>query len=132
MREEPSGRAAEPPIDKAELAWVRGHLDVLRRTAAGEEILYWHLGSAVAVGLAAQIAGYLLRPSPVTEPLGLLADLLYVFGLSLWTGVVVTIFVQVLPERKRREISRALVRYEQALREQDEPDAGAAGGGRDD
>ena len=58
------------------------------------------------VGLLAHLAGYALRPSAATEPLGLLADLLYAMGIALWTGVVVVVFVQVIPELKRRQIKR--------------------------
>jgi hypothetical protein len=35
------------------------------------------------VGLAAHIGGYLLKSSAATEPLGLVADLLYALGWSL-------------------------------------------------
>jgi hypothetical protein len=68
--------------------------------------------------VTAQIAGYLLRPSPPTEPLALVADLLYALGWALWTGAVVTVFVQVVPEVKRRQLKRWLDAYEAAQREQ--------------
>jgi hypothetical protein len=44
----------------------------------------------------------LLAAAP-TAPLGLVADLLYALGWALWTGVV-ALFVQLLPEWKRRLI----------------------------
>jgi hypothetical protein len=69
------------------------------------------------VGLAAHVGGYLLRSSATTEPFGLVADLLYTLGLALWTGVVVVVFVQVVPEVKRRQIRRTLDAYEATLRE---------------
>jgi hypothetical protein len=50
------------------------------------------------VGLAAHVGGYLLRSSVTTEPFALLADLLYALGWAMWTGVVVVLFVQVVPE----------------------------------
>jgi hypothetical protein len=43
-----------------------------------------------------------------TEPLLLMADLLYALGWSLWTGVVVVFFVQIWPEAKRRQLKRSL------------------------
>jgi hypothetical protein len=52
-----------------------------------------------------------------TEPLGLVADLLYALGLALWTGLVVVVFVQVVPEAKRRQMKRALDAYEAAQRD---------------
>jgi hypothetical protein len=69
------------------------------------------------VGLAAQIVGFLLKTSVTTEPLLLVADLLYALGWSLWTGVVVVFFVQIWPEAKRRQLERWLDAYEAARRE---------------
>ena len=48
----------------------------------------------------------------------MLADLLYAMGFALWTGVVVVVFVQVIPEVKRRQIKRALEAYETIRRDQ--------------
>jgi hypothetical protein len=70
------------------------------------------------VGLAAHVGGYLLKSSVTTEPLGLVADLLYALGFALWTGVVVVLFVQVIPEVKRRQFKQLLDAYEAAQREQ--------------
>jgi hypothetical protein len=58
------------------------------------------------VGLATHAGGYLLKSSATTEPLGLVADLLYALGYALWTGVVVVVFVQVFPEAKRRQFKQ--------------------------
>jgi len=74
------------------------HLTEMRRSAYGQRLVYQSLAVGFVVGLAAQISGYLLRPSPPTEPLGLVADLLYALGWALWTGVVVVLFVQIIPE----------------------------------
>ncbi len=81
-------------------------------------------GIGFVLGLAAHVGGYLLRSSVTTEPLGLVADLLYALGLALWTGLVVVVFVQVVPEAKRRQMQRALDAYEAAQRD-------PAGGGDD-
>ena len=99
------------------LAWMGKHLPELRRSAYGQRPLYQSLGIGFLVGLAAHVGGYLLRASVTTEPLGLVADLLYELGYALWTGVVVVLFVQVIPEIKRRQIKRWLEAYEAALRE---------------
>jgi hypothetical protein len=71
----------------------------------------------LVVGLAAHVGGYLLKSSVTTEPLGLVADLLYALGYALWTGVVVVVFVQIIPEAKRRQFKQALDGYEAAQRE---------------
>ncbi len=47
-----------------------------------------------------------------------MADLLYALGYALWTGVVVAVFVQVVPEVKRRQIKRVLDAYEATPRDQ--------------
>jgi hypothetical protein len=46
------------------------------------------------------------------------ADLLYALGWALWTGAVVTVFVQVVPEVKRRQFKQMLDAYEATRREQ--------------
>jgi hypothetical protein len=48
-----------------------------------------------------------------------LASVLHALGWSLWTGVVVALFVQVIPEVKRRQIEQAVDAYE-ALRRDEE------------
>jgi hypothetical protein len=99
------------------LAWMGKHLPELRRSAYGQRLLYQSLGVGFVVGLAAHVGGYLLRSSATTQPLELVADLLYSLGFALWTGVVVVLFAQVLPEAKRRQLKRWLDPYEAALRE---------------
>ena len=69
------------------------------------------------IGLAAYVAGYLLKSTATTEPLGLLADMLYTFGFALWTGAVVVVLVEIIPEAKRRQIKSALEAYEAIRRE---------------
>ena len=70
------------------------------------------------VGLAAHIGGYVLASSVPGGTLGLLADLLLALGWSLWTGVVVAVFVEVIPEAKRRQIKRVVDAYEAMRRKQ--------------
>ena len=100
--------------DPAVFAWMDEHMGELRRSAYGQRLLYQSLLVGFVLGLAAHVGGYLLRPSPPTEPLSLVADLLYGLGYALWTGVVVALFVQVLPEVKRRQFKATLEAYEAA------------------
>ena len=106
-----------PPFTDEELAAIGAYLPELRRSVAGQRILYTSLAIGFVVGLAAHVGGYLLRSSATTAPLGLVADLLYALGWALWTGVVVDVFVQIFPEAKRRQIMRGLDAYEAALRD---------------
>jgi hypothetical protein len=103
--------------DPAVRAWTVEHMAVLKRSAYGQRLLYQSLVIGLVLGLAAHVGGYLLRPSPPSEPLGLVADLLYALGYALWTGVVVAVVVQVLPEFKRRQFQAWLNAYEVARRE---------------
>jgi hypothetical protein len=99
----------------AVLAWVGENLTLVRRTASGKRPLYWILGIAFVVGLAAHVGGFLLKSSAATEPLLLVADVLYQLGQALWTGVVVVLFVQIWPEAKKRGYKQALDAYEAAV-----------------
>jgi hypothetical protein len=93
-------------------AWFAEHLPEVRRSALGNRVLYQALAFAFVLGLLAHIGGYALRASSPGEPLGLLADLLYALGYALWTGVVVAVFVQVIPDVKKRQFQHALAAYE--------------------
>jgi hypothetical protein len=102
---------------RATLDWVGEHLPQMRQSVSGQRLLYWSLGIAFVLGLAAHVGGYLLKSSVTTELLGLVADLLYALGYALWTGVVVVVFVQIIPEAKRRGYKQVLDAYEAAQRE---------------
>ena len=109
-------------------ARIEEHLPEFRQQASGQRPLYWILAIGFVVGLTAQIVGFLVKTSVTTEPLLLVADLLYALGWALWTGVVVVFFVQIWPEAKRRQLKRWLDAYEAARREKAGPEAtGAAG-----
>ena len=103
--------------DERAQEWMEEHRTELRQSVAGSHILYKSLVIGFVVGLAAHIGGYVLLASVPREPLGLLADLLHALGWSLWTGVVVAVFVQVIPEAKARQIKRALEEYEKFRRD---------------
>jgi hypothetical protein len=69
------------------------------------------------LGLLVHIAGHILARTGLEEPVGLIADLLANLGIALWTGVVLVVFVQVVPEAQRRAAVRLLEKYEAALRD---------------
>jgi hypothetical protein len=110
------------------LAWVGEHLPRVRQSVYGQRFLYWSLGIGFVVGLAAHVGGYLLGSSVTTEPLGLVANLLYALGWALWTGVVVVVFVQIIPEVKRRQFKQMLDAYEAARREKARAESDQASG----
>jgi hypothetical protein len=118
------------------LAWVGENLTLVRRSASGQRPMYWVLGAGFVIGLAAHVGGFLLKTSATTEPLSLVADLLYALGWALWTSVVVVMFVQIWPEAKKRQYNQALDAYEAALGAQARagsgraPDPAGAGEGR--
>ncbi len=100
------------------LAWADEHLPDLRRSVSERRTLRWSLVIGFLVGLAAHVSGFLLKSWETTEPLSLLADLLYTLGWALWTGVVVVVFFQIVPEVKTRQLKRAADAFEAALRDQ--------------
>ena len=108
------------------LAWVGENLTLVRRSASGQRVFYWILGIGFLVGLAAHVGGFLLKTSASTEPLLLVADVLYQFGQALWTGVIVVLFVQIWPEAKRRGYKQALDAYEAAAGRQARVGSGQA------
>jgi hypothetical protein len=83
---------------RAILVWVGENLPQVRRSVYEQRLLYWSLGIGLVVGPGCACRGYLLKSSATTEPFGLVADLLYALGWALWTGVVVVMFVQIVPE----------------------------------
>ena len=99
---------------EALLAWVGENLTLVRRSVSGQRVLYSSLAFGFVLGLAAHVGGLLLKFSVTSEPLLLVADLLYALGWALWTGVVVVVFVQIWPETKKRQYKLALDAYEAA------------------
>ena len=73
----PGAKGAPRPFTDEDLAAIGAYLPELRRSVAGQRILYRSLMIGFVVGLAA---------------------LLYALGWALWTGVVVVMFVQIFPE----------------------------------
>jgi hypothetical protein len=80
----------------------------------------------LVVGLAAHAGGFLLKTSVTTEPLLLVAELLYALGWALWTSVIVVFFVQIWPEAKKRQYKQALDAYEATVRRQARTGSGQA------
>lgn len=111
--------------DERVQTWMEEHLTDLQKSVTGQRILYTSLAISFVVGLAAHVGGYILLASAPREPFGLLADLLHALGWSLWTGVVVAMFVQVIPEAKRRQIAAALDAYEALQRDKLQADRDA-------
>ena len=98
--------------DPGARARFEAHLTEMRNDAYGQRFLYFTLVTTFVVGLIAYVAGYELRSDVATEPLGLLADMLYTFGFALWTAAVIVELLEVVPEVKRRQIRRALEAFE--------------------
>jgi hypothetical protein len=116
---EDEGSKDVPPMftDERTMEWMAEHLPELRQYVSGQRILYQSLVISFVLGLGAHVGGYILLLSVPSGPLGLLADLLHALGWSLWTGVVVVVFIQVIPEVKRRQIRQAVDAYERLRRD---------------
>jgi hypothetical protein len=101
--------------DESTVKWMEEHLLEMKQSVSGPRLLYQSLVVGFVLGLAAHIGGYFLQLSASNRLLDLLADLLLALGWSLWTGVIVALFVEVIPEVKRRQFKQAIDAYE-ALR----------------
>jgi hypothetical protein len=117
MTREPRPNADRYTFNDEELAWMAEHAMEVETRFAGPHFLYVSLVVALLLGLATHISGYVLRSLALSEPAGLGAELLYAVGWALWTGVVVFVFAEVIPEAKRRQVSRYLGDYEAAKRD---------------
>ena len=113
------------------MKWVGENLTDVRGIASGTRIQQWILWLSLVIGLLAYVAGYALRASFTSEPLAFFGDLLYALGYALWTGVVVVVFLQIIPEVKRRQYKQVLDAYERANHAgaRDEADQGSTDGG---
>jgi hypothetical protein len=105
---------------RAVLTWVGENLPEVRRYAYGKRFLYRTLAVGFVLGLAAYAGGYALRSSVATGLPGFVGDLLYTLGWALWTGVIVVLFLQVIPEVKQRQYKQALDAYEAEVRAKEE------------
>jgi hypothetical protein len=105
------------------LAWVGEHLPQVRRSVFEQRLLYWSLGISLVVGLAVHVGGYLLKSSVTTEPLGLVADLLYALGYALWTVVVVVVSSRSSRRQNGASASRRWMRMRQRSASRPEPEA---------
>ena len=118
MTGEQEARGGAHAYSDEELAYIGEHMDEFRPWATGPRFLYWSLAIGFSVGLAAHVTGYLLGSSATSEPFGLAVDLLSAFGGALWTGVVVVLFAQVIPNAKRRQMAQAVAAYQAWRRKQ--------------
>lgn len=113
------------------MKWVGENLMDVRGIASGKRVQQWILWLSLVIGLLAYVAGYALRASFTSEPLAFFGDLLYALGYALWTGVVVVVFLQIIPEVKRRQYEHVLDAYERARQTaaRGEADRGSSDGG---
>jgi len=123
MTSRPPDTGSRPAPTDEDVAWVASHLPEVRRRLAGNEILYWWIGGTVVLGLIANVAGFLWTSVATGTLDGLVAELLRNLGTALWTGAVLVLLLQVLPDIQRRAAIRSLHRYEQEIE---------AGAGRDE
>ncbi len=109
----------EPEFSEDELRWAAQHLPQIRGWISGRRFLHDAMLTAVILGLIAHVAGYVLAVSGSGEPRGLVADLLSNLGMALWTGAVLVVFVQVLPDYQRRTAQRLIEQSEALSRAND-------------
>jgi hypothetical protein len=112
---DPSAYVDNPEVQK----WMGEHLDELRNNVTEHRYRTQFIWAGIVAGLLAHIGGYLLRGAALAEPFGLLADLLYALGLALWTGTVVVVLTEIIPQFKEKQVLSAIDAYEKAVRRVD-------------
>ena len=119
MSERPDRTNPKPEFNEDELRWAAQHQPEIRGWITGRRFLYDAMLTAVILGLIAHVAGDVLAASGSGEPRGLAADLLSNLGVALWTGAVLVVFVQVLPDYQRRTALRLVEQSEALLQVKD-------------
>ena len=114
-------QGSERHMSPEELAWAKAHLPMMQRWVSRQRFLQEAMVMAFAFGLVVHVAGYLLQTVATGEPLRLLADLLATLGTTVWTGVVLFAFLEILPAAKRRSGARWLAAFEAEIQAQDGP-----------
>ncbi|HEY7738753.1 MAG TPA: hypothetical protein VIC63_06975 [Candidatus Limnocylindria bacterium] len=98
---------AEYRFSKEELDWMASHLDETMDWARGERTIVWTLVVAFVAGLGVYVTGFAVAHGDLALPAGwptdLVGDLLTSLGVALWTSVVIAVFLEVLPQAKRRQ-----------------------------
>lgn len=123
MTDEHEPQIGQDRMSPEEVAWIKANLPRIHRWMAGRRFLQEALVMAFVLGLVSHVVGYLLQTATSGEPLGLVADLLATLGTTVWTGVVLFCFVELLPAAKRRSAARWLAVYEATVSEQGGPRA---------
>lgn len=121
MSQEQDQFTPEHKFSQQELDAIGAYQPDIRHALVGQNIARTYLAIGFVAGLIAQVVGYLLKQGGYGEPFGLAVDLLYALGWSMWTGVVVAVFVDILPAAKRNQITQALAAYEEYRRQKGHP-----------
>ncbi|HEY7463765.1 MAG TPA: hypothetical protein VH987_04905 [Candidatus Limnocylindria bacterium] len=120
---DPNAFVDNPEIRK----WMGEHLDELRSNVTEHRYRTQFIWAGIVAGLLAHVGGYLLRSAALAEPFGLLADLMYALGLALWTGTVVVVLTEIIPQLKERQVLSAIDAYEAAVQRGDTQSGGSSG-----
>lgn len=104
-----------------ELEWARQNLPAIQRSARSNKVLYISMAVAFTLGLALYFIGYAISSGGVTMPPGwrddLIAGLLAELGVTLWTSVILVLFLEVIVEIQRKRWQRYARMVEHALQQ---------------
>ena len=105
-----------------ELEWARQNLPAIQRSARSNTVLYFSMAIAFILGLALYFLGYAVSTGGIAMPPGwrddLIANLLTELGVTLWTSVILVLFLEVIVEVQRKRWQRYARIVEHALRQQ--------------
>jgi len=105
-----------------ELEWARQNLPAIQRSARSNTVLYFSMAIAFVLGLALYLLGYVISIGGIAMPPGwrddLIANLLTELGVTLWTSVILVLFLEVIVEIQRKRWQRYARTVEHALQQQ--------------
>jgi hypothetical protein len=127
MRKKASQQSEKITVDgytfsSGELEWARQNLPAIQRSARSTTVLYVSMAVAFSLGLALYFLGYAIATGGIAMPPGwrddLVADLMTELGVTLWTSVILVLFLEVIVEIQRKRWQRYARTVEHALQQQ--------------
>ena len=107
------------------VAWVVAHPARARAWGETGRISAMAMGITLALGLAVHVLGFAVGEGwvaiPDLLPIDLTSTLISNLGIVLWTSVVLVVFLDVLPDRARRNAERSMAIAAETLREKGQP-----------
>lgn len=112
-------------FSEGELEWARDNLASMRRSVQNNTVLYITMAITFILGLVIYLVAVSISTQVIQLPENwrgdFIADLLYNLGITLWTSVILVLFLEVTVEYQRRRWQRYIQLVERVLKQQGYP-----------